>query len=73
MANANPTQFSGRPGKEGKWYGTPTEQPGLSPVALRQPANATTMERRTCACGLSYMLTDVEPEVLCDCGEVVKL
>ena len=73
MANANPTQMTGRPGKEGSWYGPETPSPGLKPVPLRQPQNPTVMERKACECGESYMLTDVEPEVTCGCGKVVKL
>ena len=72
--NANPIRFGGRPGMtEEKWYGPETEQPGLTPVKLKVPTNPTIIERKTCECGLSYLLTDVEPEVTCGCGKVVKL
>ena len=68
--NANPVQHGSKPKN---WYGPETEQPGLSPVKLKVPANPTIMERKTCECGLSYLLTDVEPEVTCECGKVVKV
>ena len=73
MANATPVKFTNRPGKEGSWYGSEAEQPGLSPVKLKVPVNPTIIERKTCECGASYMLSDVEPEVTCECGQVVKL
>lgn len=70
MANASPTEFSARP--KG-WYAPTPDQPGLKPVDLKKPTNPTVMERKACKCGESFMLTDVEPEVTCGCGEVVKL
>jgi hypothetical protein len=72
MADARPAQFGGKPAG---WY-KPVDgpAPGLSPVNLGQPKNPTRVEYRDCPeCGSHIQVTDVTPEVTCECGEVVKL
>jgi hypothetical protein len=65
MANANPTEFSGRPKN---WYAPRPEQPGLSPVRLKMQANPTSMEFWSCECGQRNCANDGVKSPCTACG-----
>lgn len=67
--NANPAEFLGKP--KG-WYGTPTEQPGLSPVQLNQPLNPTAKTSARCECGAKVWLVENQPGSCPACGRLLE-